>query len=112
MQFLDIVNFYRRFIKHFSKIAEFLIVMLKKSQEFRKNTRKRKRNQSRNRSKSSNIHIFLISETLKIFKQFRKTFIEASVLRHFDFERVIRVEIDAFDKIFEIILCQQNDENH
>ena len=86
--------------------------MLKKSQKLRKNTRKRKRNQNRNRNKFSNIHIFLISETLKIFKRFRKTFIETSILRYFDFERVIRIEIDAFDKILKIILCQQNDENH
>ena len=112
MQFFDIVNFYRRFIKHFNKIVEFLIVMLKKSQKFRKNIRKRKRNQNRNRNKSSNIHIFLICEILKIFKRFRKAFIETSVLRHFDFERTIRIEIDAFDKIIEIILCQQNDANH
>ena len=34
MQFLDIVNFYRRFIKHFNKIVEILIIMLKKSQKF------------------------------------------------------------------------------
>jgi spermidine synthase len=114
MQFFDIVNFYRRFIKHFNKIVEFFIVMLKKSQKLRKNNniRKRKRNQNRNRNKLSNIHIFLIREILKIFKRFRKTFIETFVLRHFDFERIIRIEIDAFDKIIEIILCQQNDANH
>ena len=79
----------------------------------RKNTRKRKRNRNRNRNNSSNIfNDFLTFETLKTFKQFRKTFIETSMLRHFDFDRVIRVEIDASNKIIEIILCQQNDENH
>ena len=97
MQFFDIVNFYRRFIKHFNKIVELLIVMLKKSQELRKNFRKRKRNRNRNRNNSLNINIFLIREIFKIFKRFRKTFIETSILRHFDFERIIRVEIDCYD---------------
>ena len=107
MQFLDIVNFYRQFIKHFNKIVELLIVMLKKSQKFRKNSRKRNRNRNRNRNNSSNeLNIFLIYTILKIFKRFRKTFIETSILRYFDFKRIIRIKIDAFDKIIEIILCQ------
>ena len=86
--------------------------MLKKSQKFRKNVRKRKRNQNRNRNKLSNIYIFFINETLKMFKRFRKTFIEISILRYFNFKHVIRIKINIFDKIIEIILYQQDDENH
>ena len=36
IQFLKFVNFYKRFIKHFNKIATFLTKMLKKSTKFRK----------------------------------------------------------------------------
>ena len=89
--------------------------MLKKSQKSRKHFRKRKRNRNRNRNRnnfSNDSNIFLIHAILKIFRRFRKTFIETSILRYFDFERIIRVEIDAFDKINKIILCQQNDDDH
>ena len=113
MQFLDTANFYRRFIKHFSKIAEPLTAMLKRSQKLRKNTRKRKRSQSRNRNNSpDDSNTFLTNAALRAFKRLRRAFTEAPVLRHFDPERAIRVETDASDKTIGAILCQQDDDDH
>ena len=115
MQFLGTANFYRRFIKHFSKIAEPLTAMLKRSQELRKNPRKRKRSPSRSRNRSNSpdeSNTFLTHAALRAFKRLRKAFTEAPVLRHFDPERAIRVETDASDKTIGTILCQQDDDDH
>ena len=40
MQFLKLINFYRRFIKNFNKIIMSLIEMLKESQKLKKKTNK------------------------------------------------------------------------
>ena len=52
MQFLKLINFYRRFIKNFNKIIMLLIEMLKKSQKLKKKTNKWKRSKSWNKNQS------------------------------------------------------------
>ena len=63
LQFLNLINFYRRFIKHFNKIFKFLIDIFKKSIKLRKyDVHKRKRDERtkfRNREfKTSNNFLF------------------------------------------------------
>ena len=86
--------------------------MLKKSTEFHKKESKKKRNQNKNRSRNRLSNEFLIFEIFKTFKRLRKTFLEASILQHFDSTKSIRVEIDVSDKAIDEILDQSNDKNH
>ena len=112
LNFLELCNFYRRFIKNFNKIALFLILMLNESTKFHKKEQKRKRerNKSRNRNRKSNI--FLTQETFETFQRLRKTFMKTSIFQHFDSIKFIRVKIDASNYVIENILCQSNDEKH
>ena len=112
--FLGLCNFYRRFIKGFSKLALPLTSMLKGSTELHKKGSKRKRNRSRSRSRSRERlpNEFLTPEAFEAFKRLRKAFMEASILQHFDPARPIRVETDASDKAIGGILCQPDDKGH
>ena len=112
LKFLGLCNFYRRFIKNFSKLALSLTAMLKGSAKLHKKENKRKRSQSRNRSRNKLSNEFLTSEVFKAFKRLRKTFLETSILQHFDPAKSIRVEIDASDKAIGEILDQSDDKNH
>ena len=102
--FLDLINFYGRFIKNFNRIVASLSSMLKKSSElFRKNKfKKRKRN-----SNFSKIKNFLIVETKEIFEKLKNCFMTKFLLHHFDFRCKFDVETNAFNKIINDVLCQQ-----
>ena len=114
LNFLRLCNFYRRFIKSFSKLTLFLISMLKKSTDFHKKRIKRKRITSRSRSRSRQrmSNDFLIIEIYETFKLLRQVFMKVSIFQHFDSLKSIRVKIDVSDKIIKEILCQSNDEDH
>ena len=116
LKFLELCNFYRRFIKSFSKLTLSLISMLKKSAELHKKKIKRKRSSSKNRSKNHNkerlSNDFLIFEIYEAFKRLRNAFLKTFILQHFDSAKLIRVKIDVSNKAINEILCQSDDQNH
>ena len=112
--FLGLCNFYRRFIKNFSKLALPLTSMLKGSAELHKRGIKRKRTpgRSRSRSRERSPNDFLTPEAYEAFKHLREAFLKAPILQHFDPARPIRVETDASDKAIGGILGQPDDKGH
>ena len=110
-QFIGLCNFYRRFIKHFGKIAEPLTSMLKGS-ENRKTGRKRQRSRSHGGRLPGQPNDFLTPEAYEAFKNLRDAFMKAPVLQHFDPSKPIRVETDASDKALGAILCRPDAEGH
>ena len=95
--FLGFANFYRRFIRGFSKIATPLISMLK----ITAGTPPRA---------IDNSH-FLTPETELAFSRLKQAFTDASILHHFDPERYIRIETDAFGYAIGDILSQLTPES-
>jgi hypothetical protein len=90
--FLDFANFYRRFIKDFSRIAFALCALLKESDK-------------------DKFHIFFVL-TLKakeFFEKLRKAFLTASLLRHFDSDRKIKLKTDASKFVISRIISQLNE---
>ena len=114
LRFLELCNFYKRFIKNFSKLTLSLISMLKESTKLHKKESKRKRNRNRSRSRNRKrlSNEFLTFEIFEVFKRLRKAFMKAFILQHFDSTRFIRVKIDVSNKAIDEILCQSDDENH
>ncbi len=92
--FLKFINFYRRFIHHYSQIAESLTELLRDS------------------VKDVKMSSFIwSSEAKSAFNQLRDVFIRAFILRHFDLERHICIEIDTFNYAVASILSQSDDED-
>jgi hypothetical protein len=86
-------NFYRRFIKDFSRITRDLTTILQ-------NDVKRKFSSS----------LKMISKARTVFEILKKAFITASMLRYFDSKKKIKLKIDAFEfAISEIISQLQED---
>ena len=85
--FVDFVNFYRRFIRDFSKKIKIFIRMIKKLIEFE-----------------------WIQEIEEIFNLFKKTMIETFILRHYDRFKKIILKIDSFDYVNAEMLSQHDDE--
>jgi hypothetical protein len=85
---LRFVNFYKRFVYNFSKIIDLLINLIKKKMKFLWN-----------------------NKCQQTFVTLKKTFISDLTLIHFNLERLIIVETNAFDFISDDILSQYNDEN-
>jgi len=92
--FLKFVNFYRRFIHYYSQIAKSLTELLRDSVKDVK----------------TNSFIWL-SEAKQAFNQLRDVFMKVSILRHFDSERHIHIEINAFNYAVANILSQSDDED-
>ncbi len=92
--FLKFVNFYRCFIHHYFQIAESLTELLRDSVKGVKTS-----------------SFIWLSKAKQAFNQLRDVFMRASILRHFDSERHIRIEIDAFDYAVASILSQSDDED-
>jgi DNA-binding transcriptional regulator/RsmH inhibitor MraZ len=85
--FINFANFYRRFIRYFSRIAADLTNLLKEEKK-KKFTQK----------------FVLISETKKAFEELKRAFISASMLMHFDSKRKILIETDVSEyALFEVI---------
>ncbi len=85
--FVDFCNFYRRFIKNFSKIVCLLIQLTQKEMIFEWN-----------------------QACQTIFDHMKKRMTEASILRHFDQNRKTILEINSFDYVNDDILSQYDDE--
>ncbi len=85
--FLRFVNFYRRFIKKFFRVANALFALLKNDDK-------------------DKFHIFFefISDAKKSFEKFRQIFFTTSLLRHFDSNRKIKFETDASDFVISEII--------
>ncbi len=90
--FLRFVNFYRKFIKEFFRVANALSALLKKSDK-------------------DKFHIFFefISDAKESFEKLRQTFFTASLLRHFDSNRKIKLETNASDFAISEIIFQLNE---
>ncbi|SPO42040.1 related to Gag-pol polyprotein [Pseudozyma flocculosa] len=87
--FLGFANYYRRFIRHYSRIARPLTDLVKPVQRFRK---------------------FELPEAAKAaFENLKKAFSSAPILRHFDYDLPTRVETDASDNAIAGILKQEHD---
>jgi len=85
--FVDFCNFYRRFIKNFSKIVHSLIRLTQKEV------------------------IFEWDQACQtIFDHMKKRMTEVSILRHFDQNRKTILETDSFDYVNDDILSQYDDE--
>ena len=87
--FLGFTNFYRRFIKSYSKITLPLTDLLKGME---------------NRRKSGPFQ--LIDRALDAFYSLRQSFTSAPLLRHFDLKLLIRVETNASKFVIRGILLQ------
>ncbi len=85
--FVDFCNFYRRFIKNFSKIVHSLIQLTQKEVIFEWN-----------------------HACQTIFDHMKKRMTEASILRHFDQNRKTILETDSFNYVNNDILSQYDDE--
>ncbi len=87
--FIDFANFYKRFVHAFFKInAEFFSLL---------------KNDDKNKFK---IKFVMISETKKFMKSIKKIFINASMLRHYEFDDESMIKIDAFDFVIADIFSQ------
>ena len=93
--FIGFANFYCRFIQGFSKIAAPLTSILKT---------KTTTNVSNKLSKSESG--FLTANAKEAFFQLRRAFTKAPVLRHFDPERHIWIETNAFGYAIGGVLSQ------
>ena len=104
-QFVDLINFYRRFIRNFNHMTISFISILKSFEKaYKKNKdRKRKRSRNRNFQRFKNFLTFEIVETFEILKV---CFIEMSLLHHFYSFCRFRIKIDVFNKIIENVLIQ------
>ncbi len=86
--FIDFCNFYRRFIKNFSKIVRSMIRLTQKK------------------------IIFEWNEVCQIaFDHMKRRMIETSILRHFDQTREAILEIDSFNYVNDEVLSQYDDED-
>lgn len=85
--FLGFSNFYRRFIRGFSRIVRPLITLTRKSVTF-----------------------YWSSACQQAFESLKSYFISAPILRHFDPEREVVVECDASDYVSSGILSQYDDQ--
>ena len=85
--FVDFCNFYRRFIKVFSKLVKFLTRMIKKKIDFE--------------------WIDLANEAFEILK---KQMIETSILRHYDRNRKTILKIDFSNWCLDEVLSQYDDD--
>ena len=76
MQFLKFVNFYKRFIKHFNKIATFLTKMLKKSTKLRKYEMNKRKREKKNVEviNETRLIIFLSQKLTTFFKNYETFF--------------------------------------
>jgi hypothetical protein len=86
-------NFYRRFIKNFSRITRDLIAIL----------------QSDVKKKFSS-SLKMISKARIVFEILKKTFITALMLRHFDLKKKIKLKIDVSEFVISEINSQSQED--
>jgi hypothetical protein len=87
--FIDFANFYKRFVHAFFKInAEFFSLL---------------KNDDKNKFK---IKFVMIFETKEFMKSIKRIFMNASMLRHYEFDDESMMKIDAFDFVIVDIFSQ------
>ncbi len=92
--FLRFINFYQCFIHHYFQIAESLTELLRDS------------------VKDVKMSSFIwLSKAKQAFNQLRDVFMKTFILRHFDSEQHIHIEINMFNYAVASILSQSDDEN-
>ena len=84
--FLGFSNFYRRFIKNFSKIVRPLVNLTKKNVPFDWDTACR-----------------------KAFRELKEAFVKAPILHHYDPKKETFVEVDASDYVSALLISQLDD---
>ena len=82
--FLEFANFYRRFIKNYSKVAALLTNLTRKDQKFS-----------------------ITSKARQAFLQLKEAFAKAPILISFDPEKEIIVKTDMSDYVFGGVINQQ-----
>jgi hypothetical protein len=87
--FIDFANFYKRFVHAFFKVSVELFFLLKKN--------------DKNKFK---IKFIMISEIKKFMKSIKRIFMNASMLRHYEFDDESMMKIDTFDFIIVDIFSQ------
>jgi len=86
--FIDFCNFYRRFIKNFSKITQFMIKLICKD------------------------HLFeWIEICQKIFEELKQQMMTALILKHFDLIREAILKMNFLNYVNDEVLSQYNDED-
>ncbi len=143
--FLGFTNFYRRFIRNFSRIAAPLTSILRTTEKEALSTQaieneknqdapsaagganggnvgrsiknlstaiKSAKSKKPNFAKANSGTDFLTLEAKEAFIHLRKAFTEAPILRHFDPERHIRIEIDASEYAIGGVLSQMTSDQH
>jgi len=86
--FLGFANFYRRFIKDYSRVARPLTELTKKTEKWSWNP-----------------------EAGKTFKELKQRFTTAPILAHFDPQRPLIIETDTSDFTLGAVLSERDDEN-
>ena len=85
--FVKFANFYRQFIKNFSKIIRFLMKLTRKNQ------------------------FFVWDETcFKAFQEFKNRIIFVFIFRHFDSKKQTILKIDSFDWMINKMFSQHDDD--
>jgi hypothetical protein len=87
--FIDFANFYKRFVRAFFKASAELISLLKENEK--------------NKFK---IKFVMISETKEFMKSIKRVFMNASMLRHYEFDDESMMKINAFDFFITRIFSQ------
>lgn len=85
--FLGFTNYYRRFIRNYSRLAKPLTELTKKGETFRWN-----------------------DKAQQAFYTLKQKFLEAPILQGYDWEKLTRLETDASDGAVGAAMFQQNDE--
>ncbi len=97
--FLDFVNFYRWFIKNYSRIASFLINHLKTS--LFSNAKKKWI------LKEQMKQIEFIDNAWNTFQKLKVIFAQNVILQHFNFAKVIRLKMNVFEFAEWTMMFQQ-----
>ena len=76
--------------------------------EYKKIERKRRKSTLKSKRLLNQLNDFFIFKIYETFIRLRNTFLKTFVFMYFDSSKSIRVKIDVFNKVLEVIFCQQN----